>query len=88
MSEKRLRKIKYLLVLANDADDEESRTALAKAQELMLSYGISEDDVFDYKQMNAEGVVMNRIIYSGRPPKWLYRLAGIIAKNFRITKCS
>ena len=38
MSDNLLRKIKNLLDLANDADDEESMTALAKAQELMILY--------------------------------------------------
>lgn len=87
MTDKRLRKIKNLLDLANDANDEESRTALAKAQELMLTYGISEDEVFDHKQVSAEGVVLNRVIYSGRPQKWLYRLSRIIARNFRVKFC-
>lgn len=42
MDEKRKDKIQRLLALANDANDEESMTALAKAQELMLAYGIDE----------------------------------------------
>lgn len=50
MDEKRKAKIQRLLALANDANDEESMTALAKAQELMLAYGIDEEEVFHYQQ--------------------------------------
>lgn len=84
MTDKRLRKIKNLLDLANDANDEESKTALAKAQELMLLYNISEDDVFEHKSRMSDGVVLDQTIYSGRPHKWFYRLARLIAKNFRV----
>ena len=56
-------KIQKLLALANDANDEESMSALAKAQELMLSYGISEEEVFDYKQASFEGQVVDRVVY-------------------------
>ncbi len=43
MENKRFIKIQKLLALANDANDEESMSALAKAQELMLAYGVSEE---------------------------------------------
>ena len=84
MSDNLLRKIKNLLDLANDADDEESMTALAKAQELMILYNVSEDDIFQQKQSHSEGIVLDKIIYSGRPHKWLYRLASVISENFRV----
>lgn len=50
MDEKAKKKIVKLLTLANDANDEESMSALAKAQELMLQHNIDESDVFHYKQ--------------------------------------
>lgn len=82
--DKRFMKIQKILALANDANDEESMSALAKAQELMLSYGISEEEVFEYKQASFEENVVDFVVYQGKPQKWLYRLAGIIAWNFRV----
>lgn len=82
--DKRFMKIQKLLALANDANDEESMSALAKAQELMLSYGVSEEEVFEYKQASFEENVVDFVVYQGKPQKWLYRLAGIIAWNFRV----
>lgn len=67
----------------NVANDEESMTALAKAQKLMLVYGIDEE-VFHYQQHQRQEKVIDKVIYKGRPHKWVYRLAGIIAKNFRV----
>ncbi|EOI18511.1 TPA: DUF2786 domain-containing protein, partial [Enterococcus faecalis] len=76
MDEKRKDKIQRLLALANDANDEESMTALAKAQELMLAYGIDEEEVFHYQQHQRQEKVIDKVIYKGRPHKWVYRLAG------------
>lgn len=84
MDEKAKKKIVKLLALANDANDEESMSALAKGQELMLQHNIDESDVFHYKQEQKSKAVINTVIYEGRPQKWLYRLARIIAKNFRV----
>lgn len=84
MDEKAKQKIVKLLALVNDASDEESMSALAKAQELMLQHNIDESDVFEYKQEQKSEAVINTIIYQGRPQKWLYRLASIIAENFRV----
>lgn len=84
MNENVKQKIVKLLALANDANDEESMSALAKAQELMLQHNIDESDVFEYKQEQKSEAVINTIIYQGRPQKWLYRLASIIAENFRV----
>lgn len=49
MDEKAKQKIVKLFALANDANDEESMSALAKAQELMLQHNIDEENVFSYK---------------------------------------
>lgn len=84
MNEKAKQKIVKLLALANDASDEESMSALAKAQELMLQHNIDESDVFEYKQEQKSEAVIDTVIYQGRPQKWLYRLASIIAENFRV----
>lgn len=63
MENKRFMKIQKLLALANDANDEESMSALAKAQELMLTYGVSEEQVFGYKQSSFEEKVVNFVVY-------------------------
>lgn len=84
MSEKAKDKIQRLLALANDSNDEESMTALAKAQELMIVYRISEKQLFDYKEQIKIEETVTHIIYEGKPQKWVYRLAQIIAKNFRV----
>ena len=67
MDEKAKQKIVKLLALANDANDEESMSALAKAQELMLQHNIDEEDVFSYKQEQKAEKVIDIIIYEGRP---------------------
>lgn len=77
-------KIQKLLALANDANDEESMSALAKAQELMLTYGISEEQLFDYEQSSFEEKVVDFVVYQGKPQKWVYLLAGVISWNFRV----
>ncbi|EKD7143298.1 DUF2786 domain-containing protein [Listeria innocua] len=79
-----LRRVKKLLALAADAADEESRSALAKAQALMLENSISELDIFDYQQQDLSEEVIQTAVYEGRPRRWMYRLASIIAKNFRV----
>ncbi|EAW7076515.1 DUF2786 domain-containing protein [Listeria monocytogenes] len=79
-----LRKVKKLLALAADASDEESRSALARAQALMTEHAITETDIFDYRKQNLTEEVIQTAVYEGRPHKWMYRLASIIAKNFRV----
>ncbi|HAM1321515.1 TPA: DUF2786 domain-containing protein [Listeria monocytogenes] len=79
-----LRKVKKLLALAADASDEESRSALARAQALMTEHAISEADIFDHRKQNLSEEVIQTAVYDGRPRKWMYRLASIIAKNFRV----
>ncbi|EMW6231172.1 Protein of uncharacterised function (DUF2786) [Enterococcus faecium] len=69
MDEKAKQKIVKLLALANDANDEESMSALAKAQELMLQYNIDESEVFSYKKEQKAKSVIDVVIYQGRPQK-------------------
>ncbi|WP_445449209.1 DUF7168 domain-containing protein [Enterococcus lactis] len=71
------------MALAADANDEESMSALAKAQQLMMDYALTEDEVFNYHEQQRTEAVETHVIYRGRPQKWLYRLASIIAQNFR-----
>lgn len=75
--------IKKLLALANDANDNESQTALLKAQELMLKNNLDQSDIDSVKEVN-EPIVVNRVVLQGKPQLWLYRLASIIARNFKV----
>lgn len=75
--------IKKLLALANDANDHESQVALLKAQELMLKHNLNEaelDEVESVAKLNIE----NRVIIKGKPQLWLYELATIISRNFKV----
>lgn len=83
MKDKRKDKIQKLLALAADANDEESMNALAKAQQLMVDHEITEEEIFSYYEQQRIEEVETHVIYSGRPQKLLYRLANIIANNFR-----
>ncbi|WP_088816374.1 MULTISPECIES: DUF2786 domain-containing protein [Listeria] len=79
-----LRRIQKLLALASDANEKESQAALAKAQALMMEQQVSEDEVIQYDRKMRLDCVVERIVYSGRPQKWVYRLCRIIAANFRV----
>lgn len=84
MNENKKDKIQRLLALANDVNDAESMAALAKAQQLMLEGNITEEEIFQYRQKQSDQIAENKVIYRGKPQKWLYRLASIIAENFRV----
>ncbi|MGD1419508.1 DUF2786 domain-containing protein, partial [Enterococcus faecium] len=57
MADKRKEKIQKLLALAADVNDEESMSALAKAQQLMMDYDLTEDEIFNYhEQQRIEAV--------------------------------
>lgn len=58
-----LRKVKKLLALAADASDEESRSALARAQALMTDHAITETDIFDYRKQNLSEEVSQTAVY-------------------------
>ena len=84
MDEKAKQKIVKLLALSKMTLTTKNQSALAKAQEPMLQHNIDEEDCLSYKQEQKAEKVIDIIIYEGRPPRWLYRLASIIAKNFRV----
>ena len=76
-------KIKKLLSLASSDFEEEARSAMLKAQELMAKHNISMEDV---NTINVDPVsVMDTYVNLGRKtvPVWHGSLAGVIAKNFR-----
>lgn len=58
-------------------------SVLVKAQQLMVDYAITEEEIFNYHEQQRIEEVETHVIYRGRPQKWLYRLASIIAQNFR-----
>lgn len=81
--EKIKERIQRLLALANDANDHESHTALLKAQELMIKHNLEEAD-FYIPSKEVQPFVEDRIILKGKPQLWLYNLAKIIARNFKV----
>jgi hypothetical protein len=81
MADKRKEKIQKLLALAADVNDEESMSALAKAQQLMMDYDLTEDEIFNYHEQQRIEAVETHVIYRGRPQKWLYRLFKIKIKK-------
>lgn len=79
--EKIIEKIKKVLELSrNNPSEEEAKAAALKAQELMAQYHISMqevDDVQDIEKIAEEQVIV------GTGSKWKFRLASVVAKNFR-----
>lgn len=71
MADKRKEKIQKLLALAADVNDEESMSALAKAQQLMMDYDLTEDEIFNYHEQQRIEAVETHVIYRGRPQKWV-----------------
>lgn len=80
--EKAKETIARLLALANDANDHESHTALLKAQELMLKHNISHSDILSSN--TEQPTIEHRVILKGKPHLWLYELAMIISRNFKV----
>ena len=82
--EKIIEKIKKVLELSrNNPSEEEAKAAALKAQALMAQYHIDMTDIDDIQDV--ENIEEN-VIRVGGGNKWKYRLAMIIAKNFRC-KC-
>ena len=79
--EKIIEKIKKVLELSrNNPSEEEAKAAALKAQELMAQYHISMqevDDVQDIENIAEEQVTV------GNGKKWKFKLATVVAKNFR-----
>nr|WP_257007859.1 DUF2786 domain-containing protein [Enterococcus faecium] len=63
MADKRKEKIQKLLALAADVNDEESMSALAKAQQLMMDYDLTEDEIFNYHEQQRIEAVETHVIY-------------------------
>ena len=79
--EKIIEKIKKVLELSrNNPSEEEAKAAALKAQELMAQYHISMAEVDEVQDI--ENIVEEKVVVGGGK-KWKYKLAGIIARNFR-----
>lgn len=85
-NQKIIRKVKGLLAIARDQqNDEESQSAFILAQKLMIQYGIDAREVEDGNlanepdQIDEESVTIYKRLYW-----WERRLAQIISKNFRV----
>lgn len=74
-------KIKKLLSLAQSDNENESKAALLKAQELMIKNKISEKDLEDVKKQKVK--TMNTgFIYSSRKNRYVLNLSKVIAENY------
>ena len=81
-NDKILEKIKNLLSLAEDGgNDEESQTALAMAQKLMLKHKISQNEL---SQSDRQEIVIKSLSVYKRIYWWEKVLVRIIADNFRV----
>ncbi|WP_028125758.1 DUF2786 domain-containing protein [Eremococcus coleocola] len=82
VNDKILDKIKNLLTLAEDGNnDEESQTALLMAQKLMLKYKISQNDL---SSRGKQEIVIRSLSVYKRIFWWEKVLVKIIADNFRV----
>ena len=80
--EKMIEKIKKVLELArNNPSREESISATLKAQRLMAEYNISEEEVENKVELTEE--IIETSAFIGKGNRWKYRIASVIAKNFR-----
>lgn len=88
--EKTLRKIKSCLALSESSNIEEANSALLKAQELMIKYRISEDDVknFDKEKINKRVSVITVITETNRIFWYVKDLGSVIAENFKVVAFS
>ena len=84
-----IEKIRKLLALADESrnnSEEEAIRAAMKAQSLMAKYGIDVKDVRDAesvcREMARESIFVKS--NSGYNTKWRFRLARVIADNFRV----
>lgn len=76
-----VKKIEKLLALAgNNPNEHEALAAALKAQELIAKYNVSIDCLGAKKEMQKIGTARHT---NGKGYKWRYRLAEIVARNFR-----
>lgn len=76
-----IEKIKKVLELSkNNPSENEAQAAALKAQELMAQYHISLAEVEDIQDI--ENIVEETVMV-GNGKKWKYRLANVVARNFR-----
>ena len=79
--EKIIEKIKKVLELSrNNPSEEEAKSAALKAQKLMAQYHISMAEVDEVTDIEN---IVEEVVNVGNGKKWKYRLAGVLAKNFR-----
>lgn len=85
MDEKVIEKIKNLIELANDGNDEEGQTALLMAQRLMLKHDVSlaQVEAFEEKASAEEESGENVVEARKKMPWWIKSLHVILASNFR-----
>ncbi|MBC1491925.1 DUF2786 domain-containing protein [Listeria booriae] len=85
MSESILRKIQKLFDLASDADDEEAKTAILRARDLMAKHNISEDQIKEGGSVenHAEAKVISRFVKETKRSDLLSKLCSVVSTQFR-----
>ena len=78
---KLIEKIKKLLSLSESNNENESKVAMIKAQELLIKHKLSMKEVTDFKISNNK-IEDKKTNISFTKAKWKGTLAGIIAENF------
>lgn len=81
--EKVINKIKKVLALSSSPFPDEAQTAILKAQELMLQYGLSMTDIKLDNKENNKNVVDESAYEAKRLLWWKKNLTVIIGDNFR-----
>lgn len=76
-----IKRIKKLLALASSSNENEAQAAMIKAQEMLVKYKLSLNDVQEPKQFEGK-TVRKPTNVTFKKATWKGRLAGVIADNF------
>lgn len=78
---KPIEKIKKLLALSESSNEHEAKSAMLRAQELMVKHKLSMQDVSDIsEESKAFGLHRTQVTFTGA--KWKAALANVVANNF------
>jgi len=78
-------KIEKLLALSSSSNENEARSAMLKAQELMAKYEIKREQLKDGEQEERPVVNFSSVPFRD---EWIHMVSGVIAENFRCRRIS
>lgn len=78
-------KIEKLLKLSSSSNENEARSAMMKAQELMAKYEIKREQLKDGEQQERPVVSFSSVAFRD---EWIQMVSGVIADNFRCRRLS